>query len=235
MFIGMIALAMLVTVPLAGGSLRRLADIRIRGLALLVPTLLVQVVITDVVTKPAALLAAIHVCTYVAAGVVIWLNRRVPGILLIATGAALNAVTIAVNGGTLPATASALRAAGIHEDAGNFANSGVLAHPKLAFLGDTMSTPSFLPFRNVISIGDLVVLAGLFVLLHVTCRSKIGDLIRRGAARPGELVREVVGEPTTGAASARMLTSTALQAAAWPGGWVSGTAVRPVSPPGRAA
>jgi hypothetical protein len=184
MFIGMVALAMLVTVPLLGGRLWLLSGLQIRGLPVLLPTLLVQVLITDVVTgAPGPLLATAHVLTYVAAAYVIWLNRKVPGILILATGAALNAVAIAANGGTLPASASALRAAGIHEEPG-FANSGVLAHPRLAFLGDITSTPSWLPFRNVISIGDIVILIGVFVLLQVTCATRLGQLVEQHRLDP---------------------------------------------------
>jgi hypothetical protein len=184
MFIGMIALAMLVTVPLLGGRLRLLAGLEIRGLAVLLPTLLAQVLITDVVTgAPGPLLATVHVLTYVAAAYVIWLNRSVPGILIVGAGAALNGIAIAANGGTLPASAAALRAAGIHEGPG-FANSGVLAHPRLGFLGDIMSTPSWLPFRNVISVGDIVILVGVFVLLQVTCATRLGVLLQRHRLDP---------------------------------------------------
>jgi hypothetical protein len=62
-----------------------------------------------------------------------------------------------------------------------------------------MATPSFLPFRNVISLGDIVVLVGGAVLLHVVCASRLGrPLRRRSAARPAagrlSLVRPSGGE-----------------------------------------
>src|SRR4051812_8746164 len=105
MFLGMVALMAVATVPLLGGRLALLAGLQIRGLRLLVPTLLVQVLITDVFTQaPAALLATVHLLTYVAAVHVIWLNRTIPGIVILGAGATLNAVTIAVNHGTLPAS-----------------------------------------------------------------------------------------------------------------------------------
>jgi hypothetical protein len=179
MFLGLIALLSVASVPLIGGRLALLAGLQIRGIWILLPTLVAQVLITDVVTgAPRALLATIHLATYAAAAYVIWLNRTLPGIVILGAGAAMNALAITVNGGTLPASASALRAAGIHEGAG-FANSGVLAHPKFGFLGDTMSTPSWLPFRNVISVGDMVILVGVFVLLHAVCASRLGRPLQR--------------------------------------------------------
>ena len=83
-----------------------------------------------------------------------------------------------MNGGTLPASSTAERSAGVHVTH-HFTNSGVLAHPHLAFLGDTMTSPAFLPLRNVVSPGDLVILAGLAVLAHVTCDSLIGRALAR--------------------------------------------------------
>jgi len=97
-------------------------------------------------------------------GVVLWWNRALPGMWLVALGVGANAVTIAVNGGTLPASAHALRAAGIHLRAG-FDNSGVVAHPHLAWLGDVMVTPAWLPMRNMLSIGDLLLVLGAAVLV----------------------------------------------------------------------
>jgi hypothetical protein len=192
MFLGMVALVAVASVPILGGRLSLLAGLQLRGFRILLPTLLAQVLITDVFTKaPSALLATIHLLTYAVAAYVIWLNRSVGGILILGFGAALNAITIAVNHGTLPASASALRTAGIHEN-GGFANSGVLAHPKLGFLGDTMTTPSWLPFRNVISVGDIVILVGVFVLVHAVCASRLGRPMRR-LVNTGAVVGAIAG------------------------------------------
>jgi len=183
MFMGFVALLIMLTVPLAGGRLLKLADLQVRGIPLLLAALLAQILITDVATNaPGAVLSAAHIATYVAAAVVIWLNRRLPGLAILGAGAGLNAAVIALNGGTLPASASALRSAGI-DTGGDFANSGVVAHPRLGFLGDTMATPAWLPFRNVISVGDIVILLGLFVLVHVMCGSRIGVLLSQFTQR----------------------------------------------------
>ena len=53
----------------------------------------------------------------------------------------------------------------------------MVQEPILPWLGDIMATPAWLPFRNVISIGDIVVLVGAAVLLHVACRSRLGSLV----------------------------------------------------------
>jgi hypothetical protein len=183
MFLGLMALLVMATVPLARGRFAPLAEIHFGWLPLLFAALLGQILITVTFpSAPSALLATTHVATYVAAGWVLWVNRKIPGIVLIALGATLNAIPIVVNRGTLPANSTAEQTAGVHARA-HFANSGVLAHPHLSFLGDTMTSPAFLPFRNVMSPGDLVILAGLVVLTHVTCGSLIGRTLVRGWLR----------------------------------------------------
>jgi hypothetical protein len=185
----------LATVPLADGNVARLARIRIRGWWLVALALLLQVGITGVVEGwPHSVLVALHLGSYALIGVTIWCNRRLPGILIIALGGFLNGFVIALNGGTLPASARALAAAGTNVQK-NFSNSGVLRHPILAQLGDVVPTPAWLPFRNVISIGDVIALVGVAVLAHAVCESKPALWVRRHRhvlsrstpARPGTI------------------------------------------------
>lgn len=173
-----IALALLV-VPLVGGQLSRLALLRLRQQRLVVAALGLQVLAVSIVpTWPRPLLVAAHGASYVLAGVFVWLNRRVPGLWLLAAGAAMNAVTIAVNGGMLPADPDALRAAGQSTPAGEFINSGAVANPHLAFFGDNYASPAWLPLQNVYSIGDLLIFLGAAYAIHRTCRRRRP---RRGA------------------------------------------------------
>lgn len=165
MFLGFCALILLAVVPLTGGKLHRLADLRLRLVPLAIAALALQVLVISVwPSMPHGLAVAGHLTSYVMLGAVIWANWRVPGLVIIGIGAGANALAITLNDGTLPASASALRATGITPHHG-FQNSGVLAHPHLTWLGDVMVSPSFLPFRNMISIGDLVLMAGAAVLV----------------------------------------------------------------------
>jgi hypothetical protein len=180
MFMAFMSLVIVASVPLCGGRLGLLAELRLRLTWVILAALAVQVVITVVTpTAPRAVLVAAHLATYVAAGVVVWVNRRLPGLVILGAGALVNAGTIALNGGTLPASPGALAAAGLQVDTSQFENSGELRHPLLAFLGDTMVTPPWLPFRNVLSIGDLVILVGAVVLLHAVTRTRPAVAIAR--------------------------------------------------------
>jgi hypothetical protein len=166
-----LAAAMLAVVLCAGGRLSRLAHVHIRHSWLLWLALADQIVIISIVpdSHPTVLSIA-HVGSYVAAGVCVVLNRHLPGIPLIGAGGALNGLVIALNGGTLPTSAEALRAAGRAADADQFTNSGVVDSPKLAFLGDAFATPAWIPGHSVFSIGDVAIWAGIGWFLWRTCK-----------------------------------------------------------------
>jgi hypothetical protein len=40
-------------------------------------------------------------------------------------------------------------------------NSGVVEHPKLAFLGDVFAVPAQFPLANVFSVGDVLIILGV--------------------------------------------------------------------------
>lgn len=187
MFMPFAFLLLVLTVPLARGRLVELAEVRLRGAGLVVLALALQVVMTSVgPDAPRTLMVLLHAASYVLVAWALWANRAVPGLLVIAAGGATNAAVIALNGGTLPASPRALIEAGYPVDAAGFQNSGVVQEPVLPWLGDIMATPAWLPFRNVISIGDLVVLFGAAVLLHVVCRSRLGALVPFVRERTGD-------------------------------------------------
>jgi MFS family permease len=181
------------TVPLFGGRLEALADLELRARWTLIAALGVQMTIVYLVPHwPEDLLSAAHVGSYLFAVGFLVANRRVPGLAIIALGGALNLVTIAANGGVMPASRSALRTAGLADTPGQFASSISVSHPKLAFLGDVFAVPASFPVHNVFSVGDAIIILGAFVLLHKVCRSALfgprrGDF--RALVRNGRFVR----------------------------------------------
>jgi len=99
-----------------GGSLRNLlaADLRAPWIPLL--ALGLQLAIFEP-TGPLPFLRgrelAVHVASYVVLGAFLWANRHLPGVWLVALGFACNAAAILANGGLMPASVEALRAAGV--------------------------------------------------------------------------------------------------------------------------
>ena len=161
------ALIVFATVPLLGGRLERVGAVRFRRVAWLAAALAIQLVVLQVAAEALAprAAAALHVASYALAVCFVWWNRTVPGLLLIGLGGLSNLLAITANGGVMPASPAASAAAGVAAGSG-FENSAVVADAELAFLGDVFAWPAPLPFANVFSVGDVVLLVGAAVLVH---------------------------------------------------------------------
>jgi hypothetical protein len=172
--LGVLLILSLVAVPLAGGRLQRLAELRVRWIGLATAAFAVQIVVVNVLPSgDEGLHAAINVATYAVLAAVIARNLRLPGLPLIALGGLSNAAAILANGGVMPARAGALRTAGMTLDPGAFTNSAFVHDAHLWFLGDVFAVPSWVPAANVFSIGDLLLVLGGWVLVHRTCGSRL--------------------------------------------------------------
>ena len=168
MILVVLAALSVLSVPLTGGRLRRLARVEVRAVWVPLLALALQVWITTIAPGgDPTIYGAIHIVTYALIGMFLWSNRHLPGIALITAGALINGFVIVVNGGVMPAAATAQRLAGMSLGPG-FHNSAELSHPHLLWLGDVIPVPGPLP--NVLSVGDVIVFAGLIVLLQRTSR-----------------------------------------------------------------
>ena len=185
MFLPVAVAVLVLTVPLAGGRLSRLAGLRFRHTRLILAALAGQVVILTLVAGSAGNDAAhrvAHVATYVVAVVFLALNRSIPGLRLVVLGTVLNVVAITSNGGIMPASPSAVARAGLDQPE-EFRNSQPVDDPRLLALGDVFAIPAGWPLANVFSVGDVVLVLGTAVTLHVTCRSRL--VPRNGATATG--------------------------------------------------
>ncbi|MEZ5219667.1 MAG: DUF5317 family protein [Ilumatobacteraceae bacterium] len=173
-------LVVLVSVPLCGGRLSRLASLEIRaGHLVLVSTILQTIIISVFHTQiPHALAQAVHLYSYVLALAFVWANRKIRGLTLLAIGAAANAAAIGANGGVMPASRWAQRTAGLVVE-GGFANSDVVTHARLLIFGDIFAVPAGLPFANVFSVGDVLLVIGAGVIMHVATGSRLSPSTRR--------------------------------------------------------
>jgi hypothetical protein len=182
MILALVYLAVLVSVPLARGRLSALGDLPLRRSALALAAILIQVVVISLLPGGVhAVHTTLHIVSYLLLGAFAWANRRIVGVPIIALGGLSNFVAIVANGGVMPADRDAIASLAHATAKGDFANSQVLAHPKLLFLGDVFATPASWPLHNVFSIGDMVLVVGVAVLVHVACASR---LVPRRLAAP---------------------------------------------------
>ena len=107
------------------------------------------------------------------AAVFLVMNRRLPGMPFLAFGSAANLAAIVANGGVMPASAWATRVSGLTSPGDEFANSKMVEHPHLLFLGDVFAIPESWPFSNVFSIGDVALVIGGAILIHTTCETRL--------------------------------------------------------------
>ena len=168
-------LLLLLTVPLAGGRLSRVEELRIRWIWLPVLAFAIQVVLVTVAPEGDVTLHRIaHISTYLLAGACVLRNLDIRFVWVVALGGALNFIAIVANGGVMPASRGALDTAGLDVRDGAFANSDYVEDAQLGFLGDVFAIPDGWPGSNVFSIGDVVIVVGAFLVLHAVTGSRLG-------------------------------------------------------------
>lgn len=153
---------------LRGGRLRRLADAPLHGSWLLLAGVALQAAVDlgaargllgDGSRTGWLLLLASQLL------VVGWVlrNRHLPGTLLVALGLVCNATVIAANG-AMPVAPEAMAAVGADPGAVPGGKHTLLTgDTRLPWLADVLPIP---PLRSIISVGDIVLAAGLIPIAH---------------------------------------------------------------------
>jgi hypothetical protein len=173
-------LLLLVTVPVAGGRLSRLSELELRWLWLVVVAFAIQVLLVTVVPEgDETIHRAAHIATYGLAAGCILRNLDLRFMWVVAVGGLLNFIAIAANGGVMPASRGALAAAGLDPASGEFANSDLVRNAHVALLGDVFAIPAGWPGANVFSVGDALMLVGVFLVLHAATGSSLVPSKRR--------------------------------------------------------
>ena len=105
-----------------------------------------------------------------------WINRRLPAVWLVIAGLAMNLLVIGVNSG-MPVSASALEIADAPAD--GLVGAGTVKHhlmgpdDMLTPLADVIGIPP--PIAAVISIGDVLLYAGLAILVVMVMLGRSGE------------------------------------------------------------
>ena len=183
LFFAVIAAALAIAV-LIGGDVRRLSQLRLRHLELLLAAFAVKISVGLLGTThaQAAINAArpLNAIGAVLLLAVVWFNRRIPGAILFGAGLTLNLIVILAFGGRMPVL--------LPRDIDP--NSAVLAVLKggldplhvalqqpqgLWFLGDVFAIPGIAGHASLVSIGDLLMAAGVAWLI-IRCSQRSPDL-----------------------------------------------------------
>lgn len=161
----------LITGWLRGGKLRQLETLSLPGWPLAVLSLLLQAALWIDFGLNWGILQAyarpLHLISYLPLLFFLFLNRKSLGMLVIALGLLMNLAVIAANGGAMPVDPAGL-APSLQEElisgAGSPVHLPLTAHTRLAFLSDRIKMPY--GESNIISIGDIVLAAGLMLIIQ---------------------------------------------------------------------
>ena len=213
---------------LAGGRIANLASVQLRFVQLLFLGLLLRYATQFAIESGNALADELRLPLFAGGFLLLliglWMNRDHPGLALAFVGILLNAVAVVTNGGFMPVWEPSIVAAGFppgelgsafHVIVGATATGGVGGDflAQAGPLGDIIPIP--LPFiRNVASIGDLFLAAGLAFFLFATTVREPTEAIAAGEAAIRRRLGRYLLTPTEAAAAeaAAMLDSGALVA-----------------------
>jgi hypothetical protein len=166
----LIALAILIGF-VAGGSLRPFEHVRIHWWGAALVGVLLQAL-----PLPGELGTVAVVASYALLIGFAVVNRRLPALWLVIAGLLLNLAVIGLNGG-MPVSASALRTAGT--DSAGLVGAGAIKHhlmrpdDVLTPLADVIGIPS--PIGAVVSVGDLLLYAGIAILVVAVMLGRGGE------------------------------------------------------------
>jgi hypothetical protein len=159
---------------MVGGRIGGLAALRFRWVWLAIAGFAVQVALFSgpVSERIGDAGPPIYVASTAAVLVAVLRNvAAMPGLALVALGAASNLTAIVANGGYMPASAAALAALG-KADPTAYSNSAVVPSPALEPLTDLFALPAWLPFANVFSVGDALIGTGIVLVVAVAMAAR---------------------------------------------------------------
>jgi hypothetical protein len=160
-----------------GGRPAGLATLRFRYGWVMLAGLMTQVVlfspaVTGVIGELGPPIYVVSTGAVIAA---VLLNLRITGMAIVALGAISNLTAIVLNGGYMPADPGAMAAVGKLEPT-VYSNSAILTDPMVQPLTDIFALPTWVPFANVFSVGDVLIAAGVVVVIVAAMRRPVPEL-----------------------------------------------------------
>jgi hypothetical protein len=166
----------IVATLLRGGEVSRLGSVWLRHGWIAIVAFGLQAIVIYFPLRMAGGLGSPHTWlllgSYVLLFIGIALNRHLPGLMVVGLGMFLNLTVMVANGGFMPVAPEALSAAGLgHLALGTESGSRLLATKDILlaredtvlwFLSDIFVVPPSLPLPSIFSLGDIVVVLGVF-------------------------------------------------------------------------
>lgn len=171
---------------LKGGKINKLEDLYLRGWYILVLSFSLEIISLLIVTRTDGDLAKllernffqIHIFIYLLLLIGLWMNLGEKGLKITFLGAILNFLPLIFNRGKMPVSVKALKNADLYNQLNLLSDNRIITHTLirdntlLGILGDIIPIPKPYPFPKIISIGDVLISIGLFILIYTYMTKK---------------------------------------------------------------
>lgn len=165
----------------SGGRLGALEELRIRRIELVYAAILLQLAAFPSGllpwSTPDELARGLWLASFALLIGFAAVNRALRGVALVFAGLASNLAAVAANGGLMPASPHAVRAAGMAYRLHN--NSISTVHPHLAWLIDRWAVPEWIPWGNVFSVGDVLIATGIVATIVLAMHGRSRPVAER--------------------------------------------------------
>lgn len=161
---------------LRGGRIGRLAKINFNKIGLIIIPFILQYLLVEAGKREVGWFEEwgiyVHFLSYVILLIGIWYNRQIKEMSIFGVGILLNFLVIAANKGQMPVSLEALERVGMQDMLPLLQSKAYTIHTALApgtrlkFLADVIPLPPPYPRPRVISVGDMVMGLGIFLLVH---------------------------------------------------------------------
>lgn len=172
---------------LRGGKIRNLESLYINGWYLFVGSFLIEIVTLLIISNNFRNLGNIieenffyiNLFIYLFLIIGLWMNFHDKGLRITLFGSILNFVTLIMNNGRMPVSVKALKYSNLYNQISLLQEGRIITHSlankdtKLIFLGDIIPIPKPYLFPKIISIGDILIALGLFILIQSYMKKNI--------------------------------------------------------------
>lgn len=175
--------ASVVVGKLRGGSLKKLGETEIPKWYLFISGFVVEFFSVYLAYRGVSFFSQniflIHLLSYSLVFFGLYYSRKSRIFLLIAFGIFLNFGVIMLNGGQMPVSRQALVEANLNSTIEALSTNSIITHTLihdktiLAFLGDSIPLKKPYPRPKVISIGDIIMAAGVFMFIQNSMSKKV--------------------------------------------------------------
>lgn len=185
MVIETISLALLFG-KLTGGKIRNIENLYIKGWYLFVASFLIEIITLLIVTRTESRISYLIESYFTFINIIIYLllivglamNWNSIGLRIVLFGSILNFLPIFFNNGRMPVLISSLKYSKLYTQLSLLKEGRIMTHilgtktTKLIYLADIIPIPKPYIFPKIISIGDILISMGLFILIQVYMKNE---------------------------------------------------------------